>query len=453
MSEPIISVSGLRGIVGDSLTPLIASQYVSAFASGLPQGGSIVVTRDGRVSGPMLAGVICSTLQACGFDVLYADVAATPTTGVLVRQLKAVAGIQISASHNPPPYNGIKLFSADGRVISATAGQRVIDDYRAERANFCGVDQLGKLSDVKDTITAHLQRVLNTVNRERIRKCNFRVVLDSNHGAGSVLGGVLLEELGCQVEILGGTPDGLFAHPPEPTASNLQSVAEKARSIGADVVFCQDPDADRLAVIDENGTYIGEEYTLALTLDHALSQIDASGRSVVTNCSSSRMSADIAKRHGAKYQMSAVGEANVTQKMVDTNAVYGGEGNGGPIDPRVGYVRDSFAAMAQILDSMSASGKRVSELVAGLPRYEIHKTTLPLPQQFVPALLDQLAVEFSDAKADRQDGLRLDWPNRWLLVRPSNTEPIVRAIAEANDLADAQNLCERTAEIARALAK
>ncbi len=451
MSEPIISVSGLRGIIGQSLTPLVASRYVAAFASQLPPGGWVVVSRDGRVSGPMLAATIGSTLQASGLHVLYADVAATPTTGVLVRHHNAVGGIQISASHNPPSYNGIKLFGADGRVISAETGRQVVEAYRANKSRFSSVDGLGRWTELADTTSAHLQLVLNTVDCERIRERRFRVVLDSNHGAGSVVGHALLEQLGCQLEILGGTPDGLFSHPPEPTAANLQGVADQARGLEADAVFCQDPDADRLAVIDEQGRYIGEEYTLALTLEHALSQISAASATVVTNCSSSRMSADIAQKYGARYEMSAVGEANVTAKMIETKAVYGGEGNGGPIDPRVGYVRDSFAAMAQILDLMAKSNRSISELVAALPKYEIQKTVLSLRNELVPDLLNALAQEFGDARSDRQDGLRLDWEDRWLLVRPSNTEPIVRAIAEAKDAVTAAQLCERTAAIAQKL--
>ncbi|MEZ6093109.1 MAG: phosphoglucosamine mutase [Pirellulaceae bacterium] len=449
--EPIISVSGLRGIVGESLSPINAAQYVAAFVSGLKRPGKVIVTRDGRTTGPMLAQAIASAVQACGFDVLYGDVAATPTTGILVRSNKAAGGIQISASHNPPPYNGIKLFGEDGRVISADQGQAVIDRYRNGTYDFVAFDQVGTRSEIADTITAHLQLVLNTINREAIRNARFKVALDSNHGAGAVLGEVLLRELGCDVQIMGREPDGLFEHPPEPTEKNLASVVSQAKTFGADVVFCQDPDADRLAIIDETGNYIGEEYTLALTMDHALSQLDAKGKIVVTNCSSSRMSADIAARHGAQFQMSAVGEANVTGLMIESKAVYGGEGNGGPIDPRVGYVRDSFAAMAQVLDLMAARKKSISELARELPRYEIHKTTVAVAPEKVAILLDRLADAFHDATPNRKDGLRLDWDNRWLLVRPSNTEPIVRAIAEAESAHAAQELCERTASLASEL--
>ncbi len=448
MSELIISVSGLRGIVGQSLTPDAAIRFVGAFLAGLEPPGPIVIGRDGRSTGPMLANLISGTAMASGFDVLYADVAATPTVGILVRETRSAGGIQISASHNPPPYNGIKLFGADGRVISADEGAAVIARYRRSAAVWKTHEATGQFSLLTDTTSHHLARVLATVDVERIRQRRFRVVLDANHGAGSVMGRLLLQALGCEFDIVGDVPDGHFAHPPEPTATNLAGVAQRSLSVGADVVFCQDPDADRLAIIDATGNYIGEEYTVAIVLDHVL----ATNRGpVVTNCSTSRMAADLAERHGCSFSLSAVGEANVTGEMIARKAVYGGEGNGGPIDPRVGYVRDSFVGMAQVLDAMAARKASVAELVAAIPRYEICKTTVPVAREHVPELLDRLQQKFPDATASQRDGLRLDWPDRWLLVRPSNTEPIVRAVAEATSLTAAQELCERTASIAQSL--
>jgi phosphomannomutase len=447
MKEPIISVSGLRGIIGESLDPLLAIKYVTAYASQLTTDGPIVVTRDGRTTGTMLAQAICSGLMATGRDVAYADVAATPTTGILVRDLKAAAGIQISASHNPAPYNGIKLFDETGRVIPADKGQLVIDAYRDESAaSYTPVphDQIGSFTTVEDTTSAHIEAVLNTVDADAIRSKKFKVVLDSHHGAGSIAGQRLLDQLGCDFTCLGAEPDGLFERPPEPTETNLQDTTKQAVEFGADAVFCQDPDADRLAIIDENGNYIGEEYTLAITLQHALKTRNGP---VVINCSSSRMSADICEAAGCDFHMSAVGEANVTNMMKELNAVYGGEGNGGPIDPQVGYVRDSMVAMAQVLDAMAASGKKISELVAGIPSYEICKTTIPVERDVIPALLDKLEANFPDATPSRLDGLRLDWPDKWMLVRPSNTEPIVRAVAEAKTMEDARKLCDAAASL------
>ena len=241
------------------------------------------------------------------------------------------------------------------------------------------------------------------------------------------------------------TPDGLFEHPPEPTEANLRDTTKRAVEISADAVFCQDPDADRLALINEQGNYVGEEYTLAITLNHALTKNKGN---VVTNCSSSRMSADICVAHGCELHLSAVGEANVTNEMIRLHAVYGGEGNGGPIDPRVGYVRDSFVAMAQVLDAMAANEMTLSELCHQIPRYEICKTTIEIDRSKIDALFSALEKRFPDAKVSHMDGLRLDWSDRWMLVRPSNTEPIVRAIAEAKTMAAAQQLCDAAADLA-----
>jgi phosphomannomutase len=443
MSELIISVSGLRGVVGDGLNPLVAARYVAAYVQGLPD-GPIVVTRDGRTTGAMLADAVHSTLAAMGRTVLDGGIAATPTTGVLVRHTRAAGGIQISASHNPPEYNGIKLFSWDGRVIDAEAGERVLRQYESDHLEWADYQRIGTRSQIPDTLSAHAALVLDTVDIERIRARKYRVLLDSNHGAGSLLGRYLLTELGCELTHLGATPDGMFEHPAEPTEQNLAGVTAEVTRVQADVGFCQDPDADRLAVIDESGRYIGEEYTLAICLGHVLKQHPGP---VVTNCASSRMSQDLAEQHGVPFHRSPVGEANVTGLMKQTEAQFGGEGNGGPIDPRVGYVRDSFVGMALILDAMAARGATISELAAELPAYAIYKTKFTVVGKRIEDVLDRLEKRFADAQADRMDGLRLDWPGRWLLVRASNTEPIVRAIAEAETAEDAKRLCEQAGEV------
>ena len=443
MPEPIISVSGLRGIVGESLTPEIALRYVAAFADLLPA-GPVVVTRDGRHTGPMIADVVRGALQAAGHDCLDAGVAATPTTGILVRHLRAAGGIQISASHNPPEYNGLKLFDHTGRVIPAGAGQDVIDRYRGQPPAWKPFDGLGQSITLEDSVSAHLATVLIVCDIDRIRQRRFKVLLDANHGSGSVLGVPLLEELGCEISVLGPETDGQFEHPPEPTAENLQGVCELVQSTGADVGFCQDPDADRLALIDEQGRYVGEEFTLAVCADHVLSQMPAP---VVTNCSTSRMTQDLAEKYGVPFERSKVGEANVVDKMMEIGAVLGGEGNGGIIDPRVGYVRDSFAGMAMVLDAMAGRELPLSASVDELPQYALHKAKVQLATEKVPAALDALENNFSEAEADRLDGLRLDWPHKWLLVRASNTEPIVRVFAEAPTPEEAEQTCAAAAEV------
>lgn len=439
MKKPIISVSGLRGIIGESLAPPIAMQYVAAFASIMPK-GPVVVTRDGRATGEMMAAAIGAALIAVGRDVLYGNVAATPSTGVLVKDLGAAAGVQISASHNPAEYNGIKLFGADGRVIGDASGQKVIEAMELE-TDWVAHDRLGSQSTIPDTIGKHLDLVLDTVDVEAIRSKKFTVVLDSNHGAGSVLGQRMLKDLNATAILVGGTPDGQFQHPPEPTAENLQGIAALASAHQADVVFCQDPDADRLAIIDGEGNYIGEEYTLALNLKRRLMQ--ETGDCVI-NCATSRMSIDIARQFGCECHLSAVGEANVCDLMLAVNAVYGGEGNGGPIDPKVGYVRDSFVAMAQVLELMAVSGKSISELVLEIPSYAIYKTKSTVNRDKLPEIYEALKTQFDDAEISELDGLRFDWDDRWLLIRPSNTEPIVRIICETGSVDLSAELADET---------
>jgi phosphomannomutase len=441
----IISVSGLRGVVGESLTPEVAVRYAAAFAAALPP-GPIVISRDGRASGPMLAEALFAGLITGGRTVIDAGVAATPTTGILVRSESAAGGIQISASHNPPEYNGLKLFSAAGRVIPAADGERVMERYKVLMAE--GERRKGETTrearKCSDTVTPHWDLLREIVNVERIKQRGFRVLLDANHGAGSLVARELFDRLGCRGTILGAEPNGQFEHKPEPTAENLRDVAPQVAQSGADVGFCQDPDADRLAIIDEQGHYIGEEYTLALCVDHVLRQRRGP---IVTNCSTSRMSQDLAEKYGVPFFRSAVGEANVVDLMLARGAIFGGEGNGGAIDPRVGLVRDSFVGMALMLDAMAAREMSVSQLAAELPCYEIHKTKVTLPREKLTAAFAALEEHFSDAQPDRLDGLRLDWPNQWLLIRASNTEPIVRLFAESPTAAAAQRLCAEAAAV------
>jgi len=437
LSELIVSVSGLRGIVGETLTEQVAARYAVAFAEQLPA-GPILVTRDGRASGPQLAGAIQSALSSRGREVYDGNVTATPTTGVLVRYLGCAGAIQITASHNPVEYNGMKLMGGDGRVIPAAQGQLVKQRFDVlDDVDLAGLTSGGATQNVC-TDQPHRDLIMETVDVDRIRHARFKVLLDSNHGAGSRLGRSLLRELGCDVTVLGEPADGLFDHLPEPTAENLSGICRQVLDRGAAVGFCQDPDADRLAVIDENGQYTGEEYTLALCVDHVLRQRRGP---IVANCSTSRMSQDIAQRHGAPFYRSAVGEANVSDEMKVRQAIFGGEGNGGPIDPRVGYVRDSFVGMALILDAIATQQSSVSELAGALPRYFIEKTTLSIDPRQVSELFDKLELVFCAADASRLDGLRLDWPDQWLLVRASNTEPIIRVVAEAASPDAVQSLC------------
>lgn len=468
-AQPMITVSGLRGVVGESLTPPVAMRYVAAFL-GTIGSGPIVLARDGRSTGAMLLDAVRSTVHALGRDTLEAGVAATPTVGVLVDAQRAAGGIQVTASHNPPQYNGIKLFSAAGRVVTAAEGQIVLQHYAADALPaWAAWNGVGRPLPCPDPAAEHLRRVVALVDAARIAGSRLHVLLDANHGAGGALGRRLLEALGCQVSLLGEMPDGQFEHPPEPIEENLRDVCAQVVALGADVGFCLDPDADRLAVIDEKGRYLSEECTLALCVEHVLHAWrqgmlrpgHAPNRAargpqwetrpvVVTNCSTSRMTQDLAARYGAQCHLSPVGEAHVVDCMLAHGALLGGEGNGGVIDPRVGYVRDSFVAMALVLDLMAQRQQPASALADALPRYAMLKAKFPLPDAPLADLLADVERHFADARCDRRDGLRLDWSDRWLHVRPSNTEPLLRVIVEAPDAEAAEALCRQAGQIVAA---
>jgi phosphomannomutase len=433
----IVSVSGVRGVIGRGLTPQAALAFASAFAARV-EGGPVAVSRDGRPSGVVLYHAVVAGLTAGGCAVRDLGVAPTPTVGMAVKTLAAAGGVQITASHNPAEWNGLKLFGPDGRVLSAAEGQRVKELYEAGTRRDVPHGELGTVIPYREAEATHRDRVLELVDAARIRAAGLRAFVDANGGAGGPLARLLLEALQVTTTCHGCDADGFFLHEPEPTAENLRAVAPLVRDHGADVGFALDPDSDRLALIDETGTYVGEELTLALAAWFRLQQQPGP---VVVNMSTSRRTADLAARFGVACHKSAVGEANVADRMLEVGAVLGGEGNGGVIDPRVGLVRDPFIGMGLILNLMAETGKPLSELVAELPAYHIVKDKYAVSRERLPALYAAMAARWPDVPADRQDGLRLDWPDRWVHVRPSNTEPIVRVIAEAPRAADAEGLC------------
>jgi phosphomannomutase len=433
----IVSVSGIRGIVGESLTPQVALAYASALAVHAG-GGSVVVSRDGRPTGPMLRHAILSGLVAAGCEVHDLGVAPTPTVGLAVRHLNAAGGVQITASHNPAEWNGLKLFGDNGQVLSADVGRTVQHLFESGAVRQVAWNDLGSIRPYRQAAEVHGDQVLGLVDGPRIRKADFKALLDGNGGAGGPLGRRLLEALGVDTICQGCDADGSFLHEPEPTAENLKEVCPLVRKQRADIGFALDPDADRLALIDETGRYIGEELTLALAV---LFRLRRERGPVVINMSTSRVVEDVAARFRCDCHRSAVGEANVADKMREVGALIGGEGNGGVIDPRIGPVRDPFAGMAMILNLMAETNRKLSELVAELPVYHIVKDKYTVARDRLPALFDALTAKWSDAKTNRIDGLRLDWANRWLHVRPSNTEPIVRVIAEAPEVEAATQLC------------
>ncbi|MBQ2821327.1 MAG: phosphoglucosamine mutase [Thermoguttaceae bacterium] len=467
----IISVSGLRGQVGYSLTPAVVQCYAFAFASflriqnrdsGGVEGKTFLIASDGRESGQWIAEEVERGLKAAGVNVLNIGIAATPTLGFMIRHMKVPAGIQITASHNPNPWNGLKLFNEEGRVLPKASGEKVKIYYQRLKEDGFTLDPNFEEEDEnesgqKETLPKpavfqkpHVDAILKLVDVKAIKKRAFTVLLDSNHGSGSVLAPVLMKSLGCRLIFSNASekPDGKFIHTPEPTEENLKNICALVTENCADIGFCQDPDADRLAILAEDGKYVGEECTVALCAKN----IFMAGKkgAVVTNCSTSMMTRDLAEEFGHPYFMSAVGEANVVDKMIETKAIFGGEGNGGPIHPKVGFVRDSFLGMALILDLMARTGKKVSELAAELPQYAIAKAKADFPIQCLDSLYEDVKAKYSKAEIAEEDGLRLSWEKSWLLIRPSNTEPVIRIFAEAETKKEAEKLTKSVVKLAKA---
>jgi phosphomannomutase len=433
----IVSVSGIRGIVGQGLTP----EPVLAFAAALGSyvnGGRVVLSRDGRPSGTVMRHAVLAGLLAAGCEVDDLAVAPTPTCGLAVRRLQAAGGIQITASHNPAPWNGLKLFGPDGAVLTAAEGRKVQELFEAHAFRNVPWDQLGNVTDCGRAEDWHRERVLELVDVPRIRSRQLRAFLDANGGAGGPLGRRLLESFQCRPVCVGCTADGFFEHPPEPVAENLREIAPLVPEEDAAIGFVLDPDADRLALIDETGRYIGEELTLALAVAFRLR---CERGPIVINMSTSRVIEDIARPYGVPVFRAAVGEANVVEKMREVGALIGGEGNGGVIDPRVGWVRDPFIGMGLVLNLLADTDRKLSELVAELPGYHIVKDKYSVDRERLPGLFATLEQRWPEAKVNHSDGLRLDWEDSWLHVRPSNTEPIVRVIAEAPQASGAERLC------------
>jgi len=450
MEALMIGVSGMRGTVGGTLTPPVVTRMAAAFAAWLkdnvpPLNGKylrVVFGRDSRPSGYWVRDAAISALTASGIEVTDLDVVTTPGVAMMVKHLGADAGMIATASHNPIEWNGLKLLNTAAVALPPESAEQIKAYYDAERTAYVRVQHLVSPKRNSETHALHVKRVMDYVDALGIQSKRFKVVLDSVNGAGCVATATLLSKLGCQVVHLNGTPDGQFAHEPEPTEKNLVGLAEEVRRQKAHVGFAQDPDADRLAVVDQNGKYIGEEYSLALCAKLILSKKPGA---VAANLSTSRMIDDIAAQHGGRVIRTVVGEANVVQAMIREGAVVGGEGNGGVIDTRIVPGRDSLVGMAYVLQLMSSTGKSISELVAEIPRYEIVKTKFECRREDANRAVDALKREFASEKVDTQDGIRIDWEKErsWVHARPSNTEPIMRIIAEGPDRAGAEALVAR----------
>jgi len=446
MEALMIGVSGMRGTVGGTLTPAVVMRMASAFATYLKQtvkpinGNTfkVVFGRDSRPSGYWVRDAAVAALVASGFEVIDLDVVTTPGVAMMVKHLNADAGMIATASHNPILWNGLKLLNSQCVAPPPEAARRIAELFEQDASSYVRVEHLKVPKKNTDTHALHTKRILEVVDVLGISSKRYKVVLDSVNGAGCVATMMLLSKLGCQVVHLNGEPSGQFAHEPEPTAANLTQLAAEVKRQKANVGFAQDPDADRLAIVDENGVYIGEEYSLALCARYILAK--KPGGVTAANLSTSRMLDDVAAKFGGRVLRTPVGEANVIQAMLKENAVIGGEGNGGVIDPRLVPGRDSLVGMAYVLALMAQTGKSVAQLVADAPRYEIVKTKFECRREDANRAVEALKIAFASENVDLQDGIRIDWPaaRAWVHARPSNTEPIMRIIAEAPDRATAQ---------------
>lgn len=452
----IKSISGIRGTIGgptgDTLNPLDIVKFVTAYAtfirrSGKSTSNTIVVGRDARISGPMVRSVVCGTLMGFGYDVLDIGLATTPTTELAVRMSGAAGGIIITASHNPRQWNALKLLNNEGEFLTKTDGNEVLAIAEKEDFEYADVDHLGHYTADDTYNNRHIDSVLalKLVDREAIKKAHFRVCVDTINSVGGIILPDLLQALGVSYEILNGEANGDFAHNPEPLEKNLGGIMGKMHDGGFDLGIVVDPDVDRLAFICENGKMFGEEYTLVSVADYVLSHTPGN---TVSNLSSTRALRDVTEKHGGKYTAAAVGEVNVTTKMKEVNAVIGGEGNGGVIYPESHYGRDALVGIALFLSSLAQKGCKASELRATFPNYFIAKNRIDLtPSTDVDAILEKVKEMYRNEKVNDIDGVKIDFADKWVHLRKSNTEPIIRVYSEAHTMEEADALGKKIMQV------
>jgi phosphomannomutase len=444
-SNLMVGVSGVRGRVGEGLTPEVIAHFAAAFGAYAVQNGpgrTVVIGRDSRVSGPMFVRAATAALQSVGCDVVDVGTVPTPSAQLAVEDLHAAGGLAVTASHNPIEWNALKFIGPSGMFLDAEQGAAMRSLLEGEIPRVAW-DALGSWSEDPGAVDRHLEKILSLpfIDVERIRACRFRVALDCVRGAGGEIFPRLLESLGCQVEGINLEMDGRFPREPEPVAANLGELEELVRRTRAVVGFATDPDVDRLSLVSDLGEAIGEDYTLALAARLVLRSRPGP---VVTNLSTSRLLDDVARAAGVPLIRAPVGEINVARRMEAEGATIGGEGNGGVILPDIHLTRDAPVAAALILQLLADEGRPLSDIVSDLGRYEIVKEKVPRPRGALDEVYTQLAERLDAPSIDRQDGLRLDWPEqrRWAHLRPSGTEPIVRIIAEAPTREGANELVE-----------
>ena len=452
----IKSISGIRGTIGgktgDTLNPLDIVKFTSAYATFIrrskkSESNTIVVGRDARISGEMVKNVVCGTLMGMGYDVINIGLATTPTTELAVRWAKAAGGIIITASHNPRQWKALKLLNCEGEFLTAADGTEVLAIADKEDFEYADVESLGHYTEDDTYNQKHIESVLalNLVDVESIRNAHFKVVVDSINSVGGIILPDLLSALGVEYKFLNADATGDFAHNPEPLEKNLGGIMSVLKGGGYDMGIVVDPDVDRLAFICEDGQMFGEEYTLVSVADYVLSHTPGN---TVSNLSSTRALRDVTEKHGGKYQAAAVGEVNVTTKMKEVGAIIGGEGNGGVIYPESHYGRDALVGIALFLSSLAQKGMKVSELRATFVNYFIAKNRIDLtPSTDIDAILNKVKEIFADQQVNDIDGVKIDFPDKWVHLRKSNTEPIIRVYSEASSMEIADELGKQLMQI------
>lgn len=453
----IKSISGIRGTIGgqpgDSLSPLDIVKFTSAYARWLTErnknkGLTVVVGRDARISGEMVQSIVNGTLLSCGINVTDLGLASTPTVEVAVTELKAHGGIILTASHNPKQWNALKLLNEKGEFLNANDGAFILDVAKNEQFSFTDVDLIGKLNFRNDLDEIHIQKILDLplVDVEAIRNAGFKVAIDAVNSVGGLILPKLLKALGVtKVNCLFCEPNGEFPHNPEPLPEHLTAISDLVIKEKADLGFVVDPDVDRLAIVNEDGSMFGEEYTLVAVADYILQHKKGN---TVSNLSSTRALADVTKSAGGEYSASAVGEVNVVTKMKETNAVIGGEGNGGVILPELHYGRDALVGIALFLTYLAKRKLSCTALRKTYPEYIISKNKIELsPELDVDTILKNVAEKFKHEKVNTIDGVKIDFAEGWVHLRKSNTEPIIRIYAEAATVAEANKLADKIKSI------
>ena len=449
MGSLLISVSGVRGVIGESLTPEVVSRFAAAFGSMMGR-GQVVVGRDSRTSGECIRHAVISGLLSAGCTVVDVGICPTPTVQLMAEG--ASGGIAITASHNTAEWNGLKFIGPDGLFLDEDRGEKLLHLFEERKIHYVKWNELGTVTFQGDASNRHIERIFQVeyIDTTRVGYEKFKVVIDCCNGAVSEIGPEFLRRLGCEVVKLHCQPNGIFPRGPEPVPANLVDLCSTVADCDADVGFAVDPDGDRLSIVSNEGKALGEEYTLALAVQYILSKRKGP---VVVNLSTSRMIDDIASRALSTVIRTPVGEINVAKRMKEVGSVIGGEGNGGVILPEAHYGRDALVGMALVLQAMAESGSTISKLVDSIPKYHIVKKRYEPDTVDLEAAMAAVTEHYANQSPDLRDGVKIDWSDRWIHIRRSNTEPILRVIAEAPDQEDADELCNGTIRTIESLIK